>query len=338
MNLREKGERDRVIYIDYKANSVTYLFSNKTRSLRNPEESIQLDTYLQIIFKYNYPPELVRVCERVKMGSSSKEADIIIYKDFSLKSPYIIVECKKQGVSDNTFNDAIDQGFSYAVSLHAAFIWVTSGTRNHYYKVWHDKVKERELNRVHDIPSFEKENSVVFKILTTLYWLSSSVKGTTKNLQLGKIPYLATTFLYIGIIAFFHLILSKAAVEYHPEIYKLTKWMWEKLHMNFQWIFNTIGFSAALLGLTFTNLFLNNQHKIIHKKKKSDKLFWWLAIILFIPIWYSGEEQINSWWVYSNFNRLDFKTNIYFMPFLESLLFLFPITYILIIIIQKYGR
>lgn len=37
------------------------------------------------------------------MGASTKEADIIVYNDDDKKSPHIVVECKKQGVSELEF-------------------------------------------------------------------------------------------------------------------------------------------------------------------------------------------------------------------------------------------
>jgi len=338
MNLQEKGIRERIIFIDQKSNSVTYLFCQKTRSLKNPEEEVQLNTYLQLIFHYHYPPELVRVCETVKMGSATKEADIIVYKDSALKVPFIVVECKKGAISKNAFKEASEQGFSYAVSLHARFLWVSSGNRNQYFELWQQQVKERELNQIHALPFFEKENSFWYKSVAVNYRLIQRIGRSFKRIETHKIPFLNTTLLYIGVISFFHLVLSKMAVEFHPDIYSITKWFWEHWQMNFQWIFNFLGFIAVLLGLTFTNLFLNNQHKIIHYKKKTTRIFWWLALLLFIPVWYIGTEQVGSWWSYDNFSRLDFKANIYFMPYLESLPFLVPLTFLLIWVIQRFGK
>ena len=45
------------------------------------------------------------------MGSQIKEADIIVYADDDLKSPLIIVECKKPDVSELEFARAVDQAF-----------------------------------------------------------------------------------------------------------------------------------------------------------------------------------------------------------------------------------
>ena len=75
--------------------------------------------------------------ESVKMGSGSKEADIILYKDDECTEPYIVVECKKQEVSEAEFQQAIEQAYSYAYALpnDVKYIWITSGIKNEYYEV-----------------------------------------------------------------------------------------------------------------------------------------------------------------------------------------------------------
>lgn len=338
MKLKERGIEDRIIYIDQSKNTVSYLYSHKTRTLKNPEEVVQLTTYLKLIYHFKYPPELIKVCETVKMGSATKEADIIVYKDYSLKTPYLIVECKKQGVSKRTFKDAIEQGFSYAISLNASFLWVTDQSENSFFKVLNDQSKEREKNIIHKIPSYQQENSFQYKVSQKFFKGLKRLSILLKSTKKINAPFAKLTLLYVGIITFFHLILSKICVEFHQEIYSVTKWFWENLDMTFQWIFNGIGILAITLGLTFTNLFLKSQHTIILKKKKNSKKVSWLSILLFSPIWYSGYEQVPSWWNYGNFQRLEFKTFIYTMPFFESLPFLIPLTFGLIWIIQKFGK
>ena len=78
MNLIDKGLKDRYITINKKNNQVSYLPQHKSRSLDNPEEKVQLATFLKLIYQYQYPPKQILVCEPVKMGSSTKEADIIL--------------------------------------------------------------------------------------------------------------------------------------------------------------------------------------------------------------------------------------------------------------------
>ena len=47
----------------------------------------------------------------VTIGSTTKEADIIVYNDDELASAHIVVECKKEDVSENEFTQAVSQAF-----------------------------------------------------------------------------------------------------------------------------------------------------------------------------------------------------------------------------------
>ena len=90
-----QAQRDRYLFLNKKLDKVSYLPQGKTRKLSNPEESVQLQAYLSLIYKFGYPAEQIRVCEHIKIGSSSREADIVVYEDAACKTPLIIVECKK---------------------------------------------------------------------------------------------------------------------------------------------------------------------------------------------------------------------------------------------------
>ena len=99
--------------------------------------------------------------ESVKMGSGSKEADIIVYKDDECTEPYIVVECKKQEVSEAEFQQAIEQAYSYAYALpnDVKYIWVTSGIKNEYYEVnknKHSRVGKSNIPKygVHKLPNY----------------------------------------------------------------------------------------------------------------------------------------------------------------------------------------
>lgn len=51
------------------------------------------------------------------MESYKKEADIVVYNDDECLEPHILVECKKQDVSDAEFKQAIEQAYAYAFAL-----------------------------------------------------------------------------------------------------------------------------------------------------------------------------------------------------------------------------
>jgi type I restriction enzyme M protein len=56
------------------------------------------------------------------MGADKREADIVVYSDVEHNKPYIVVECKKEEVSNPEYQQSIAQAFSYAV-LHSTTIY-----------------------------------------------------------------------------------------------------------------------------------------------------------------------------------------------------------------------
>lgn len=141
---------------------IKYVFLNKERNYNDPEEKVQALTYLKLIFDYHYPVKWINMFVPVKMGSDKKEADIIVYNDDKWLSPKIVVECKKQEVSEAEFQGAINQAYSYAFALpgDVKYVWVTSGIRNEYYEV--DK-NLNTRNQVSDIPQFGVETIASYK-------------------------------------------------------------------------------------------------------------------------------------------------------------------------------
>lgn len=113
---------------------IRYNWQKKERNYNNPEEKVQLLAFLQLILDYNYPESRIRQFEPVTMGSEIKEADIVVFDDELCVKPLILVECKKQEVSEAEFQQAINQAYSYAFALpgEVKYVWVTSGIKNDY--------------------------------------------------------------------------------------------------------------------------------------------------------------------------------------------------------------
>ena len=66
-----------------------------------------------------------------------KEADIVVYADKDCLRPHILVECKRQEVSEAEYQQAIEQAYSYAFALPSdiKYVWVTSGIKSDYFEV-----------------------------------------------------------------------------------------------------------------------------------------------------------------------------------------------------------
>lgn len=141
---------------------ITYIYQKKERNYTNPEEKVQVMTFLQLIIDYKYPQSHIRQFEPITMGSEIKEADIVVYKDGLCVKPLILVECKKQEVSEAEFQQAINQAYSYAFALpgEIKYVWVTSGIKNEYFEV--DKSQNTRI-QIPDIPQYGVQEMANYK-------------------------------------------------------------------------------------------------------------------------------------------------------------------------------
>lgn len=151
-----------LISFDEDKSRITYVHLGKERNYNNPEEKVQAETYLKLIFDYHYPVSRIRMFVPVTMGSEVKEADIVVYDDELCLRPLILVECKKQEVSEAEFQQAINQAYSYAFALpgEVKYVWVTSGIKNEYFEV--DKTQNTR-NQLPDIPQYGVQEIANYK-------------------------------------------------------------------------------------------------------------------------------------------------------------------------------
>lgn len=136
-------EGDRIIYNC----SRTY-----STSFKNPEEIVRASYFVELVLDYLYPKENIDIEVKVERRIPDDRADIVVYEDKSLKSPYLIVENKKDGISDSEFTQAIEQAFGNANSKRAKFAIVVAGNTKTAFDVAGFKSSERDKNVISDIP------------------------------------------------------------------------------------------------------------------------------------------------------------------------------------------
>jgi type I restriction enzyme M protein len=183
MNLLEKGIEKKIIRFDEDRNFVTYIHQNKKRNYNNPEEKVQLETFLTLTLIYGYPVNRIKLYRSVQMGSETKEADIIIYEDDECESTFIVVECKKEEVTDQEFNKAVDQAYSYAVAEGGKYVWTTSKIKNEYYEVPEKKPKSRII--IPDVPQFGVKKLAPYKYVKGGFAQPDSGKVGEPEVQYG---------------------------------------------------------------------------------------------------------------------------------------------------------
>ncbi|TNH32545.1 type I restriction enzyme HsdR N-terminal domain-containing protein [Campylobacter helveticus] len=140
-DLLNEGITKKLIAFDENKEFITYYYQDKRRKYTNPEEQVQTIAFLKLVLQYGYPVERIKLFDSVKMGGSTKEADIIVFSDEKCEAPYIVVECKKQDLSDREFGGAVEQAFSYATTELASYVWITSGFKERAKKPCSKKQK-----------------------------------------------------------------------------------------------------------------------------------------------------------------------------------------------------
>lgn len=179
------GVEQGYISFDKEMSRITYTYQNKQRNYNNPEEKVQAETFLRLILDYKYPVNRIKQFVPVTMGSEIKEADIVVYEDDMCMSPHILVECKRQEVSEAEYQQAIEQAYSYAFALpcEIKYVWVTSGIKSDYFEV--DK-SQNTRNQLPDIPQFGVKNIASYKYVYEAQYLPE---------EAGKQP--SSTFLLL---------------------------------------------------------------------------------------------------------------------------------------------
>ena len=156
MSLIEEGIKQKLIRLSEDGKWVEFLKQDiKPRDYTKPEMQVQVEAYLKLILVYGYDECRIRQFVPVTMGSTKKEADIIVYEDDFCFNPSIVVECKKQDVSEAEFLQAIEQAASYAYALSGTvkYIWATSGIKDSYLQI--DKERQTRII-IPNIPLFGK--------------------------------------------------------------------------------------------------------------------------------------------------------------------------------------
>lgn len=101
--------------------------------LRNetPEEYVRQEIEKSIVREYKYPREEIGVEFRIKMGSSGKRADLVIFPEGEAHRQdkvWAIVECKAEEVPPSHKKEGVDQLKSYlSACVSAEFGMWTNG-------------------------------------------------------------------------------------------------------------------------------------------------------------------------------------------------------------------
>ncbi len=135
-------------YFIFDKGRIKYLAVGKSYNFSNPEEKVRMAYYFDLIEKYNYPPDRIEFEVGMPDRTPDRYADIVVFTNDAQRKPYIVIECKKDGISDAEFEQAVKQAIANTRLLKAPFAICVAGNTRCAIKI--DK-SNNEI-RVSDIP------------------------------------------------------------------------------------------------------------------------------------------------------------------------------------------
>ncbi len=151
MEYVERGVKEGILSLTEDNKKITYHCKREyTTVFTNPEEKVRAAYFVELVLDKKYPKENIDIEVPVERRVPDDRADIVIYDEKGKN--YLVVECKKDGISDEEFKQAIEQAFGNANSKRAKYAIVVAGTTRTAFDVAGFKQSEREKNVIADIP------------------------------------------------------------------------------------------------------------------------------------------------------------------------------------------
>lgn len=138
-----------------KTEKIRYVAVNVSEKWSDPEEKVRAAYYAELIYRYGYAPECIGVEVTVPDRTPVDRADLVVFRDKERIKPFGVIECKRDGVSDTEFKQAVEQAFGngHAHKFRAEYIGVIAGQTRAFYDCSDNfGVLEREANIIADLP------------------------------------------------------------------------------------------------------------------------------------------------------------------------------------------
>lgn len=153
----ERAIKDRHAQIigEGKQAKITYLAVNLTEKYNDPEEAVRAEFWAELIYRYGYEPQRIGVEVVVPDRTPFDRADLVVFEDDARKRPFAVIECKRDGVTDAEFNQAVEQAAGNGTwsKFRAKYVMVVAGTTRRALDFTERyAVLEREENIIADLP------------------------------------------------------------------------------------------------------------------------------------------------------------------------------------------
>ena len=148
----EIGKQKGYIQILGEGTTIHYIAPDKKYRFKDPEEKVRARYYVELIERYQYPEMRIDLEVAVPRRTPSDFADLVIFDNDAKTNPYIVVECKKDGISEAEFNQAIEQAFGNCTPLSGHYAAVIAGNTQRFFDIKNYPPLERTQNVIADIP------------------------------------------------------------------------------------------------------------------------------------------------------------------------------------------
>jgi len=134
---------------------ITYGAVNHSERFSDPEEQVRAEYWAELIFHYGYEPARIGVEITIPDRTPKDSADLVVFLDDERTRPFAVIECKRDGISDAEFAQAVEQacGNGTWAKFRAQYVGVVAGQTRRFLD-FSEKygVLEREANIVADFP------------------------------------------------------------------------------------------------------------------------------------------------------------------------------------------
>ncbi|MCX6344776.1 MAG: restriction endonuclease subunit M [Armatimonadetes bacterium] len=134
---------------------ITYVAVNHTERFADPEEQVRAEYWAELIFRCGYEPARIGIEVTVPDRTPKDAADLVVFTDDARMRPFAVLECKRDGVTDAEFAQAVEQacGNGTWAKFRAVYVGVIAGqTRRFLDFTERYGVLEREANIIADMP------------------------------------------------------------------------------------------------------------------------------------------------------------------------------------------
>lgn len=146
------GQQKGYIELLNEGTRIHYVAPDKNYKFTDPEEQVRARYYVELIERYQYPENRIDLEVSVPGRAPDVFADIVVFRDNDKKGPFIVVECKKDEISEAEFGQAIHQAFGNCNALRGHYAAVIAGNTRRFFNVKDFESQERDRNVIADIP------------------------------------------------------------------------------------------------------------------------------------------------------------------------------------------